>query len=96
MDNDDDDQALPDIFEPDDHNDNHQAHQAPPVIPEPEFEHNIAEPEPQLIEQEQQQNATVPVIHELVQPDPNGPRRSTRERRQEQRYIPSMQGNRYH
>ena len=87
------DHAPPNIFDGDD-DDLH-----PQEIPEPEFnldEPNIVQPEePQLIEQ-QPGNAEVPVIEELVQQqEVNGPRRSTHVRQQEQRYVPSMRGNRY-
>ena len=86
---DDDDQPLPDIFEPD-HND-----QPPPDIPEPEVENNepnILQPEQQLIQQQPNQLA-VPVVEEPVQQA--ALRRSTRARQQPERYVPNMQGNRY-
>ena len=86
---DDDDQPLPDIFEPD-HND-----QPPPDIPEPEVENNepnILQPEQQLIQQQPNQLA-VPVVEEPVQQV--ALRQSTRTRQQPERYVPNMQGNRY-
>jgi len=89
MGDDDDDQALPDIFEAED--DDH----APADVPEPEVPTNeptiINQPEPQLIEQQQPPNAAVPIEADVLQPDV--PRRSTRVRRQAQQYVPSMQGN---
>ena len=85
------DLPLPDIFEADD---------APPDVPDLELnlnEPNIVQPEPQLIEH--QPNDEILIAAPLTapeQPNENGPRRSTRVRRQEQRYAPIMKGNRYH
>jgi len=62
---DDEDQALPDIFEADDDD------QAPADLPEPEVPTNeptIIQPEPQLIQQ-QPLNAAVPIEAEVLQPD---------------------------
>jgi hypothetical protein len=90
------DQALPDIFEVD--NDD----QHPAEIPEPEFDmnepNNILHAEPQLVEAQPENAAApaVPVAEELVPPAANAPRRSSRVRRPDRRYIPAMQGNRYH
>ena len=83
----DDDQPLPDIFEEDD---------APPDVPDQELqfdEPNIVEPEPQLIPE--QPNPVVPAAAAPVQQANVEPRRSTRVHRTPERYIPSMQGNRY-
>lgn len=83
MGNDDEDQALPDIFERD--NDDH-ADRTPNDVPEQEVEINelaIVQPEQQLIVQ-QSQDAAVPVAEELVRQYPNRPRRSTRVHRQVQ------------
>jgi hypothetical protein len=73
--------------------------QAPPDLPEPEIERNepnIVQFEPDLIEQPPL-DEQVPVADEPVQEveQPTGLRRSSRARVNAQRYVPSMQGNRY-
>ena len=88
---DNDNQTLPYVFEVD-ADDQHLEE-----IPKPEFnmdDADIIQPVPQLISQ-QPENAAVPVVEEIVQPEQDGPRRLNRTCCQQQRYIPSMQGNRY-
>ena len=81
--------------------DSDDANQAPPDFPKPEIninDPNIVQPADQQLIEQQPPNAEVPVFDEPVQPPvelSNGPRRFTRIRRQEQRYVPTIQGSRY-